>query len=391
MLKLKNVPDLRKVPTPFWYYDMDLFRRTIDTVAALSQEYGVIVHYSIKANAEPRLVDYIAAAGLGADCVSGNEVLYALEHGFAPEKIVFAGVGKTDRELSDALRAGIGSFNSESLEELQTLDRLAGEMGLKANVSVRINPDVDAHTHRFITTGLEMDKFGIPKKDMDLVIDLVKSSRNLHFKGLHFHIGSQITDVENVFTNECISANGIVAYFEDHGLRVDNIDLGGGLGVDYYNPDSHAVPEFGLWFQTLTEHLRHRPDQQIHVEPGRALVAQCASLVARVIFVKEGERKSFVILDAGMNDLLRPALYGAYHKIENLTYKSDELRLYDVVGPVCESTDVFAEDRTLPLTRRGDLVALRSGGAYGSVMSSTYNMRAPAYAVFSDEPFPDFK
>ena len=167
--------------------------------------------------------------------------------------------------------------------------------------------------------------------------------------------------------------------------------VGGGLGVDYYNPDSHAVPEFGLWFQTLTEHLRHRPDQQIHVEPGRALVAQCASLVARVIFVKEGERKSFVILDAGMNDLLRPALYGAYHKIENLTYKSDELRLYDVVGPVCDSTDVFAEDRTLPLTRRGDLVARRSGGAYGSVMSSTYNMRAPAYAVFSDEPFPDFK
>ncbi|MBO7640746.1 MAG: diaminopimelate decarboxylase [Bacteroidales bacterium] len=386
MLKLKNIKDLKSVPTPFWYYDMDLFRRTIDEAVRLSAETGVLIHYSIKANAEPRLVDYIAAAGLGADCVSGNEVLYALDHGFPAEKIVFAGVGKTDKELTDALKAGIGSFNSESIEELQTLERLGAEMGLKANVSVRINPDVDAHTHRFITTGLEMDKFGIPKKDMDTVIALIKDSKYLNFKGLHFHIGSQITDVENVFTNECISANGIVAYFESQGLRVDNIDLGGGLGVDYYNPDSHAIPEFGLWFQTLTENLRHRPDQQIHVEPGRALVAQCASLVSRVIFVKEGERKSFVILDAGMNDLLRPALYGAYHKIENLTWSSDELRLYDVVGPVCETTDLFAEDRTLPLTRRGDLVALRSAGAYGSVMSSTYNMRAPARSVFSDDP-----
>lgn len=386
MLKLKNIKDLKSVPTPFWYYDMDLFRRTIDEAVRLSAETGVLIHYSIKANAEPRLVDYIAAAGLGADCVSGNEVLYALDHGFPAEKIVFAGVGKTDKELTDALKAGIGSFNSESIEELQTLERLGAEMGLKANVSVRINPDVDAHTHRFITTGLEMDKFGIPKKDMDTVIALIKDSKYLNFKGLHFHIGSQITDVENVFTNECISANGIVSYFESQGLRVDNIDLGGGLGVDYYNPDSHAIPEFGLWFQTLTENLRHRPDQQIHVEPGRALVAQCASLVSRVIFVKEGERKSFVILDAGMNDLLRPALYGAYHKIENLTWSSDELRLYDVVGPVCETTDLFAEDRTLPLTRRGDLVALRSAGAYGSVMSSTYNMRAPARSVFSDDP-----
>lgn len=386
MLKLKNIKDLKSVPTPFWYYDMDLFRRTIDEAVRLSAETGVLIHYSIKANAEPRLVDYIAEAGLGADCVSGNEVLYALDHGFAPEKIVFAGVGKTDKELTDALKAGIGSFNSESIEELQTLERLGAELGLRANVSVRINPDVDAHTHRFITTGLEMDKFGIPKKDMDTVIALIKRSKYLNFKGLHFHIGSQITDVENVFTNECISANGIVSYFESQGLRVDNIDLGGGLGVDYYNPDSHAIPEFGLWFQTLTENLRHRPDQQIHVEPGRALVAQCASLVSRVIFVKEGERKSFVILDAGMNDLLRPALYGAYHKIENLTWSSDELRLYDVVGPVCETTDLFAEDRTLPLTRRGDLVALRSAGAYGSVMSSTYNMRAPARAVFSDDP-----
>ena len=386
MLKLKNIKDLKTVQTPFWYYDMDLFRRTIDTVAAQSAEYGVLVHYSIKANAEPRLVDYIAAAGLGADCVSGNEVLYALEHGFPAEKIVFAGVGKTDQELTDALKAGIGSFNSESIEELETLEQLAGGLGLKANVSVRINPDVDAHTHRFITTGLEMDKFGIPKKDMDRVIALFKSSKNLIFKGLHFHIGSQITDVENVFTHECISANGIVSHFESQGLQVDNIDLGGGLGVDYYNPDSHAIPEFGLWFQTLTEHLRHRPDQRIHVEPGRALVAQCASLVSRVIFVKDGERKSFVILDAGMNDLLRPALYGAYHKIENLTYESEELRLYDVVGPVCETTDLFAEDRTLPLTRRGDLVAIRSAGAYGAVMSSTYNMRKPARTVFSDEP-----
>lgn len=385
MLTIRNFERVKEMRTPVWYYDMELFRRTIDEVARAAEAYNINVHYSIKANYQKPLLEYIRSKGIGVDCVSGEEVSYAVEAGFEPSGIVFAGVGKTDEEIEVALKHGIGSFNCESLEELKVLDEIAGAMNKKANVSVRINPDVDAHTHRFITTGLEMDKFGIPKRDMDKAVAILKNASNLNFKGLHFHIGSQITDVENVFANECISANGIVSYFEEAGLRVDNIDLGGGLGVDYNNPDGHPVPEFELWFKTLRDNLRCRKDQAVHVEPGRALVAQCASLLSRVIFVKEGERKNFMILDTGMNDLLRPALYQAYHKIENLTAVSDELRLYDVVGPVCESTDVLAVDRTLPLSSRGDIVAIRSVGAYGEVMSMGYNRRKAAAAVFSDD------
>lgn len=385
MLTIRNFERIKEMRTPIWYYDMELFRRTIDEAVRAAEAYHINVHYSIKANYQKPLLEYIRSKGIGVDCVSGEEVSYAVEAGFEPSGIVFAGVGKTDEEIEIALKCGIGSFNCESLEELKILDEIAGAMGKVANVSVRINPDVDAHTHRFITTGLEMDKFGIPKRDMDKAVAILKKASNLNFKGLHFHIGSQITDVENVFANECISANGIVSYFEDAGLRVDNIDLGGGLGVDYNNPDGHPVPEFELWFKTLRENLRCRKDQAVHVEPGRSLVAQCASLLSRVIFVKEGERTNFMILDTGMNDLLRPALYQAYHKIENLTAVSDELRLYDVVGPVCESTDVLATDRTLPLSSRGDMVAIRSVGAYGEVMSMGYNRRKAAVAVFSDD------
>ena len=373
------------MPTPIWYYDMPLFRRTVDAAVEAARANGIIIHYSIKANSEPRLLDYMREKGLGVDCVSGNEVEYAVGHGFDPAGIVFAGVGKSDDEILYAMRAGIGSFNCESLEELAVIEEIAAHHGLRANVSLRINPEVDAKTHKFMTTGLEMDKFGIPKKDLARVVEILLHSSHVNFKGLHFHIGSQITDVENVFTNECISANGIVAFFEENGFPVENIDLGGGLGIDYYNPDSHDIPEFELWFSTLRERMKLRPGQKLHVEPGRALVAQCVSLLSKVIFVKEGESKTFVILDTGMNDLIRPALYHAYHKIENLTASSERLMVYDVVGPICESADVLAVDRVLPVTKRGDILAIRSTGAYGSVMSSAYNMRNPARVVFSDD------
>jgi len=382
---LKFNKEILGLQTPFWYYDMELFRRTIDEAVRAAKENDIIIHYSIKANYEPRLLAYMREKGIGVDCVSGNEVKYAIEQGFEPDKIVFAGVGKSDKELIDAIRYGIGSFNCESVEEVEIIESLAAANGLTANVSFRINPEVDAKTHKFITTGLEMDKFGIPKKDLDRVVKVLKKSKHLNFKGLHFHIGSQITDVENVFINECRSANSIVTYMEDAGFMVDNVDLGGGLGIDYHNPDSHSIPEFDLWFRTLRENLRLRPGQKVHVEPGRSLVAQCASLISKVIIVKEGEKKNFVILDTGMNDLMRPALYGAYHKIENLTAQTEDLMVYDIAGPVCESTDILAEDRVLPVTKRGDIIAIRSCGAYGSVMSSRYNMRDPAYPVFSDK------
>ena len=382
MLRINNLSSLQ---TPFWYYDMDLFRRTVDEAVAAAKKYGILIHYSIKANSEPRLLAYILQRGLGVDCVSGNEVVFALQQGFDPSKIVFAGVGKTDEELIVGLRAGISSFNCESVEEVERLSELSAELGLRANISLRVNPDVDAHTHKFITTGLDTDKFGIPRRDVDRVISLIKGNGCLTFKGLHFHIGSQILDVEKVFTDECRSANEIVAHFESQGLRVRDIDLGGGLGIDYEEPDLHPLPDFDGWFRVLRAQTLCRGDQQLHVEPGRSLVGQCGSLVSRVIFVKKGESKIFVIADTGLNDLLRPALYGAYHKVENLTSTSAQMASYEIVGPICESSDVIGEERLLPLTQRGNILAIRSAGAYGATMSSHYNMRTPARAVFSDD------
>lgn len=471
MLKFNDFGRVEELATPFWYYDMDVFRKTVKLAASLSERYGIGAHYALKANVEPRLVSYIASKGFGADCVSGNEVKYAVESGFARSSIVFAGVGKSDKEISDALDLGIGCFNVESLMEMQVIDALAASKGVRANVSLRINPNIDAHTHRYVTTGLYENKFGISRHEFEAAIDILKGSKALDFKGLHFHIGSQITDVEPVYSLECERAAEIVEWFEAHGMEVGSIDLGGGLGVDYDEPDENPVPDFEKWFSIIDRKLRRRPEQSVSIEPGRSMVAQCGSLITRVLFVKSGETKTFLIMDAGMNDLIRPALYGAYHKIENLSAyyvsksSSDEMKnieattsesagasakfssaetsesedltrhhqmpageqrsgglalgcarrpdrplekggggietnggidndivqslplgaLYDIVGPVCESSDVWGEGRELPYSKRGDILAIRSTGAYGSVMSSRYNLRDLAPAVFSDD------
>ena len=452
MLKFNDFGRVEELATPFWYYDMDVFRKTVKLAASLSERYGIGVHYALKANVEPRLVSYIASKGFGADCVSGNEVKYAVKSGFARSSIVFAGVGKSDKEISDALDLGIGCFNVESLMEMQVIDALAASKGVRANVSLRINPNIDAHTHRYVTTGLYENKFGISRHEFEAAIDILKGSKALDFKGLHFHIGSQITDVEPVYSLECERTAEIVEWFEAHGMEVDSIDLGGGLGVDYDEPDENPVPDFEKWFSIIDKKLRRRPEQSVSIEPGRSMVAQCGSLITRVLFVKSGETKTFLIMDAGMNDLIRPALYGAYHKIENLSAyyasksSSDDRpspgicdwgidsgarsvrvwdrvpmkhmepvgrdrplekgfggiethggiendivncsqseRLYDIVGPVCESSDVWGEGRELPYSKRGDILAIRSTGAYGSVMSSRYNLRDLAPAVFSDD------
>ena len=425
MLELKAFEKIEELQTPFWYYDLDLLRRTADEVAKLSQKYGIGVHYALKANIEPRILQIISGKGFGADCVSGNEVIYAVEHGFRPETVVFAGVGKTDREISRAIDLGIGCFHVESLMELEVIDAIASAKGVRVNAAVRINPNIDAHTHKYVTTGLEENKFGISRHEFDSVIELLKSCKSVDFKGLHFHVGSQILDVREVYSEECRMASEIVDYFESHGLVVRDIDLGGGLGVNYTDPDSEPIPDFETWFSTINDNLKRRPDQTVSLEPGRSMVAQCGSLISRVVFVKHGEHKSFLILDAGMNDLIRPALYGSYHHIENLTAEAqagsdshfqtmsglgaqrvmkDNLRShpsvmeveggrdvcyrYDVTGPVCESSDVWGTDRQLPESHRGDMLAIRSAGAYGSVMSSRYNLRDIAPAVFSDELVP---
>ena len=389
MLDFNTIEQLDKIATPFYYYDMELLHKTVDYAAEVARRYGIKIHYAVKANVERRVLEYISSKGFGADCVSGNEVLHAHDCGFPADKIVYAGVGKSDKEIYHALKLGIEAFNCESLQEIYVINEMAHVHGLKANVSVRINPDIDAHTHKYVTTGLYENKFGISQHEFDKLIEVIKKSEHINFIGLHFHIGSQITRVEEVFGLECKRVNDIVAYFERKGLKVNNINLGGGLGVDYDDPDENAIPDFEAWFRTISENIVRREDQTVHVEPGRSLVAQCATLISRVLFVKSGETKNFLIMDAGMNDLIRPALYGAYHKIENLSATQRTFypthQAYDIVGPVCESSDVWGAGRLLPLSVRGDLMAIRSTGAYGQVMASRYNMKDLAPSVFSDD------
>jgi len=389
MFDVNRIEFFEQVETPFYFYDMDRLRKAVGEVVYLSGKYDITVHYAVKANVERRILEYVSSMGLGADCVSGNEVLHACNCSFPAERIVFAGVGKSDREIAEAVKAGIGMFNCESLQEIFVVNAMAAKFGRTVNVCIRINPGVDAHTHRYITTGTYENKFGISDHEFTAAVEMIRRCGNIDFAGLHFHIGSQITDVEDVFSLECSRANEIVAWFEEHGLSVDNINLGGGLGVDYEDPDGQSVADFETWFRTINSGIVRRPGRSIHVEPGRSIVAQCASLISRVLFVKTGETKNFLVLDAGMNDLIRPALYGAYHKIENISAvlrpNLPQSQVYDVVGPVCESGDVWGAGRLLPLSVRGDLMAIRSAGAYGQVMASRYNLRDFAPAVYSDD------
>lgn len=390
MLYIHDLDRLNRIETPFYLYDIDLFKKTVDSLVRVSGKYSMKVHYAVKANVEDRMLSMLSAAGFGADCVTGNEVVCAFEHGFAPSEIFLAGVGKTDKEIVTALETGIGCLNVESIPEMEAIEAVASRMGVVAPVAFRVNPDIDPHTHKYITTGLEENKFGISRYEFDQAVDKVKSCPHLRFEGVQFHIGSQITDVDSVFTTESRCAREIVEYFENRGLEVHHVDFGGGLGVDYETPDSHLIPDFERWLKALRTYFPDDCGYELHIEPGRALVAQCASLITRAVYVKHGRTKDFVITDAGMNDLVRPALYGAYHKVENLTAyygrgDRDEVCEYDVVGPVCESSDVWGTGRMLHMTRRGDLLAIRTAGAYGRVMASRYNLHDLAPAVYMDE------
>ena len=371
----------RQTETPFYYYDIDLLRETLSSINEQREKYGYKVHFAVKANANARVLDEIREAGLGIDCVSGNEVKRALELGFDNQKIVFAGVGKSDWEMRLALDANIECFNVESLPEMGVLNQLAMECGRTANIALRINPNVDAHTHQYITTGLEENKFGIGMWEIEKIVEAAKNMSNINLIGIHFHIGSQITDLD-VFKVLCSRVNEIQKWFEQNKIRLTIINVGGGLGIDYEYPDAKPVPDFEGYFGVFHKFLELREGQEVHFELGRAVVAQCGSLITKVLFVKEGQHKKFAIVDAGMNDLIRPALYHAYHKIENIT--SDlPAEKYDVVGPVCESSDCFGKAAVLAGTKRGDLIAIRSAGAYGEVMSSKYNLREFAKTYYS--------
>lgn len=367
--------DFRHIDTPFYYYDTALLKATLDAIcAAIASQPNYYVHYAMKANANPKLMQLIREAGFGVDCVSGGEIRTAIAEGFEADSIMFAGVGKSDWEIRLALQLGIFSFNVESLAELEVIQELAEQEQRIACVCLRINPDVEAHTHTHIVTGMAENKFGIALDDMMMVIEKANQYANISLKGLHFHIGSQITDMQD-FKDLCERINAIQDQLNAQGVYPEIINVGGGLGVDYYAPSENPIPDFKAYFSVFMDCLQLRDGQSLHFELGRSIVAQCGSLMTRVLYVKQSVDKQFAIVDAGMTELIRPALYGAYHHIENLTSTADKMQKYDVVGPICESSDIFAADFPLPTTQRGDILAIRSAGAYGESMASCYNCR----------------
>ncbi|TDG35752.1 diaminopimelate decarboxylase [Pedobacter changchengzhani] len=384
----KDISKFNNIETPFYYYDTDLLQKTLRSCADAAKPYHFHIHYALKANFNSVLLAHIKTIGFGADCVSAGEVRRAVEVGFDHKKIVFAGVGKSDKEINEALDLDIFCFNVESIQELEVLNDLARAKGKTAQVAIRINPNVDAHTHHNITTGLDENKFGINSWDLPECAEMLRICSNLEFIGIHFHIGSQITNLD-VYKNLCIRVNEFSAWFEDRGFNVKVLNVGGGLGIDYYNPD-HQIPDFEAYFEIFNNFLEVKPNQEVHFELGRALVGQSASLITKALYIKKGKKKNFVVLDAGMTELMRPALYQAYHKIENLSQSKivnpkSSIVKYDIVGPICESTDCFGKEVEQPETFRGDIFAIRSTGAYGEVMASKYNLRDEIRAVYSTE------
>lgn len=369
-----SVDKLNSIVTPYYYYDTQLLRKTLEVIKQECEKHeNFHVHYAVKANANPKILRIISQYGFGADCVSGGEIKAAIEAGFPADKVVYAGVGKSDWEINLGLEKGIACFNVESIAELEVIEELAVAANKTANVAFRINPNIGAHTHANITTGLAENKFGIAMQDMENVIERATTMNNINVVGLHFHIGSQILDMGD-FKALCNRINELQVQLGKHHIYVQSINVGGGLGVNYDSPDRQPIPDFKEYFHTYAKHLRLCEGQQLHFELGRSVVAQCGSLISRVLYVKQGSQKQFAILDAGMTDLIRPALYQALHKIQNLT-SNEPTEVYDVVGPICESSDVFAKAIDLNKCHRGDLIAIRSAGAYGEIMASAYNCR----------------
>lgn len=384
LIDQENILKFKEVHTPFYFYNTALLKETLQKIKKeISAHKNYIVHYAIKANANPKLLRLIAQAGFGADCVSGGEIQRALDTGFPASKIVFAGVGKSDWEINLGLDNDIFCFNVESEPELEVINELAKAKGKIASVAFRINPNIGAHTHANITTGLAENKFGIAMKDMEHIIQKAEQLCHIRVLGLHFHIGSQILEMDD-FIALCQRMNQLIEQLKQNHHQLKHINVGGGLGIDYEQPDKHPIPNFSSYFNTYAKYLNLSDEQQLHFELGRAVVGQCGSLITRVLYVKQGATKQFIIVDAGMTDLIRPALYQAHHQIENLNSR-EVLEKYDVVGPICESSDVFAKDILLPKTHRGDLIALHSAGAYGEIMASQYNCRALPQSYTSEE------
>ncbi len=384
MLSRKVASQLKEIETPFYLYDINLLRQTLESVVYESNKYNYKVHYAIKANNDDYLLSIIKEYGIGIDCASGNEVRKAIEMGFEPKTVVYAGVGKKDKEIRYALEQEILAINCESIEELQVVDALAAEMGKKADVGLRVNPDIDPKTNHCIDTGQADSKFGIAYDEILENVELIQSLKNINIIGIHIHIGSQIREL-HVFENMCNKANAIVEKLESLGFSFRMVDVGGGLGINYDVPENEPIPNFASLFAIVREYL-NVGDKEVHFEFGRSIVGECGELIASVLFNKTtATGRRLLIIDASMTELIRPMLYGSYHNIENITSEEDVYKKYTVVGTACESTDVFDENISLKKSKRGDLLAIKSAGAYGRSMASEYNMHELPKAVYSDQ------
>ncbi len=382
MFNAELIEGLCNLKTPFYYYDTNLLHQTLVSIKKAADLYNYHTHYAIKANANEKILRIISSYGIGADCVSGHEIKRAVNCGFKKSQIVYAGVGKTDDEIIYALSQNIFCINCESLQEMEIVNNLAFKVGKKQRVALRINPNIEANTHVNISTGTKSTKFGLSSNELDFIISNKDNFSSLLIEGIHFHIGSQITEL-TVFAHLCAKVNLINTRILESGFKIKHINFGGGLGINYEIPE-YQIPDFRKYFAIFNKNFVQRTTQSVHFEPGRSITGQCGMLLTRVLFVKTNENTKTVILDAGLTELLRPALYQANHKIVNLTSKGIN-ELYDIAGPICETTDYFGRSIKLPETQRGDLIAIFSTGAYGEVMASSYNLRSLAEKYFSDE------
>ncbi len=385
MLSRLIADKLQQHETPFYLYDINLLRQTLEGLTSAADRYGYRIHYAIKANYDDKILSIIKEYGLGIDCASGNELRKAIEMGFDPKTIVYAGVGKRDKELQYAIEQGILAINCESIEEIELINDLSQQKGVVTDIAIRINPDIDPKTNACIDTGQADSKFGISYEEVMENAERLQSLKGLNIMGVHLHIGSQIREL-HVFENMCHKVNSIVENLTRLGFSFDFIDVGGGLGVNYDVPENEPIPNFASLFAIVKTHLAVG-DKPVHFEFGRSIVAQCGELITKVLFNKTtATGRRLVIVDASMTELVRPAMYGAYHNIENITSQETmATKKYTVVGTACESTDLFVENASMRTTKRGDLLTLKSAGAYGMSMASRYNLHDLPSAVYSDE------
>ena len=375
---------LNKLKTPFYYYDLDLLDNTIVSLKeSLDPNYNV--YYAIKANNNSKIIKLIKDHDLGIDAVSGEEINKSLNNSINPNKIVFAGVGKTKDEIIFAIKKKIYLFNCESLDEINLIDKVSQELNVRTKIAIRLNPNIDSRSHKYIKTGMFDSKFGIQIDHLTEILEKIKKFKHVDLKGYHFHLGSQIDDL-GIFSKLCKVSNEINTYLKNKEFNITDVNLGGGLGINYKEPDLNLIPDFKSYFEIFKKNLIFFDNQKIHFELGRSIVGQCGFLFSRILYLKKSFNKHFVIIDAGMTELIRPALYNAQHHIENLSSNKKEIK-YDIVGPLCESSDTFAKDYYLNESKIGDLIVIRSSGAYGEVMSSNYNLRKKVKAYYSNELF----